>query len=181
MPVISNVRPHLNRCTYIARTASLLLLAIAASSTRAGSSATETVAKDLSAGRVGRLSIGMASSHLEQNLKRKLEVQFAGQGRAGASLEQPAELERLGVRKILGARVIGVDIFFIEEGNNLTVDFVSLGIACSEIPELQSKLSPESHLSAAEIQTASGPSPSQKRYTWSVEVKPTCRVWLREA
>ena len=171
----------MNRCTHIARIASLMLFAVAASSTRAGSSATEAVAKELSEGRVGRLSIGMASSQLEQRLKRKLEVQFAGQGRAGASLEQPAELERLGVRTILGVRVKGVDIFFIEEGNNLTVDFVSLGIACPAAPELQSKLSPESHLSATEIHIAAGPSPSHKRYIWSVEVKPTCRLWLREA
>ena len=161
------------------RVASFLLLAVAVSSALGQAS----MARDLSEfrkGRIGALGIGMASSQLEQRLGRVVTPEFAGDGRAGVSFDQQSDLQPLGVLMLLGVRIQAVDIFFKEQGNALVVDLVSLSIACSQLPRLQSQLSSQGKTFTG-VPGSSSSMPSKSGYAWGVEAKPSCRVWLREA
>jgi hypothetical protein len=132
---------------------------------------------ELEAGRIGALSVGMQSEAIERMLKRPLALQFAGEKHRGVTIEAPSDLGRVGLTKLHGQPVSSIDVFFMDQGAGMSVDFISVGVPCSSVPLLGREL-------AAAIQQpnkASSALQSERRYVWGVESKPSCRVWLRAA
>ena len=168
---------------YLAAVALPWLLATASCCAQGqGSSATGLEAKRFLEGSVGVVSIGMTTSHLEQYLKRPLELQFAGDGRAGVSFEESADLGRFGVSTLFGANVKGIDILFKKRGSDLLVDFISLGVPCAKVSQLKARLSTlRRQRQTEEAIRASGVPAYKNRYVGGAEERPSCRVWLREA
>ena len=147
-----------------------------------GSSAPGLEAKRFLEGRVGVLSIGMTTSQLEQRLKRPLELQFAGDGRAGVSFDESADLERFGVSTLFDADVEAIDILFKTQGNDLLVEFIYLGIPCAKVSQLQARLSTlRRQRQTEDAICASGVPAYKNRYVGGADERPSCRVWLREA
>ena len=124
----------------------------------------------------------MTTSQLQQHLKRPIELQFAGDRRAGVSFDKSEELERFGVSTLLGTDVENVDVFFKKRGNYLLVDFISFAVPCAKISQLQARLSTlHGQRRTEEEVRASGITAKMKRYVGGAEERPSCRVWLREA
>ena len=132
---------------------------------------------ELEAGRFGALSVGMQSVAIERLLNRPLALQFAGDRRRGVTIEARSDLDRLGLAKLHGQPVSGIDVFFVDQGAEMSVEFISLGVPCSSVPLLGRELG----VAVEQPTNASSASQSKRRYMWGVESKPSCRVWLRAA
>lgn len=91
---------------------------------------------ELEAGRIGALSVGMQSEAIERMLKRPLALQFAGEKHRGVTIEAPSDLGRVGLTKLHGQPVSSIDVFFMDQGAGMSVDFISVGVPCSSVPLL---------------------------------------------
>ena len=166
-----------------ARVALPLLLAVSTGSALGQDlSASDFQAKKFAEGTVGLLSIGMKISQIELHLRRSLELRFAGDGRAGVSFEKSADLQELRVLKFLGVTVEVVDVLFKSQGNTMYVEFISLGVPCANVSNIQTRLSTlrEQPQAQQATPTSSALAP-RRRYVGGAEKAPACRVWLREA
>jgi hypothetical protein len=165
-------------------TAKVLTIVCICTSVSAQGHLNDSANSDLSqlfAGRVGELFIGMAPAEIEKRLKRSLALQFAGEGRAGITLEKQTELQGIQLRTFMGTPVESVDVFFTERKGALRIDFISVGVPCQEVTLLQARMKVLPHASAHDPAQASGSASAKQPFRWGADREPRCRVWLSEA
>lgn len=135
----------------------------------------------LDEGRMGELFIGMPPAQIEKKLHRSLALQFAGEGRAGLTLERPAELQKIRLRTFMGAPVESIDVIFAHREGALQIDFISIGIPCQAVTSLQDRVKAIPHAARPEPAHTSRTASQKQHFRWGAESKPSCRVWLSEA
>ena len=118
---------------------------------------------------IGQISIGMNRPTLETILGQKLEIQFAGDRRGGLTISEPSALATLRAEKLYGSKVEAIDLFFVEDKGELSLEMFSIAVPCDAVSELRVRLSQQAKAGAVGA------------YAWGAEAKPACRVWMRHA
>ena len=142
----------------------------------------DRIACGLPYGCLGRIRIGDSSAAVERLIGRKVDLQFAGDGRVGLSLESSKDLRRLGITQPNVSLITAADIFFIVRTPLPVVDMVSLGIPCEDVQRLRA----QSQKSGVRTLDAGKGGwrvdrPKFDKYVWGADMAPVCRFWIRGA
>ena len=141
------------------------------------------VACELQTGCVGRLRIGDSRAAVEKLIGRKVALQFAGDGRAGLTLDKRNDIRRLGFSLPLQISATATDIFFVTQPSMAVVEMISLAIPCTDVQRLRQEAE------SVGVPTVANPKggwrvdeqQSRQKFIWGADSQPVCRLWIRAA
>lgn len=141
----------------------------------------DVVACDLQQGCLGLVRIGDSLPAIEKRIGRKLELQFAGDDRAGVSFEARQDLRQLGFALPAVSSVKSADIFFETRSSQPVIDMVSLEVSCEDVRRLRYQARAEgiSTLTTAKSGWRVDERMKPQAFVWGGETTPVCRVWVR--
>lgn len=139
------------------------------------------VACELQQGCLGRIRIGDSLAAVETLIGRRIELQFAGDNRAGVSLESSQGIRQLGLALPAVSSVKSADVFFETRSSSPVIDVVSLEVPCEDVRRLRYWAQAEgvSTLTTAKSGWRVDESMKPQAFVWGGEATPVCRVWVR--
>lgn len=134
-------------------------------------------------GCLGRIRIGDSLAAVEKLVGRKVELQFAGDERAGLSLESDQDIRRLGIALPSGSPIKAADIFFVTRSPQPVVDMISLGISCEDVQRLRTQVEARgiSTLAATKGGWRVDHKKRPREFMWGADTAPVCRLWMRRS
>ena len=139
-----------------------------------------TSAKTLASGVLGELRIGMSVRTLEARLGKKVQLAFAGDNRAGLSIEKKQDLLSLKIAQVAGVPAQGADLLMTDRNGELRVEMVVLGVPCSSVAALETKLRTSAEAVRKDDKGGWSNHDQRYKYVWGAETKPVCRFLLRD-
>lgn len=132
---------------------------------------------------MGRIRIGDSVAAVEKLIGRKVDLQFAGNERAGLSLESIQDVRRLGITLPKASSIATADFFFAVRSPQPVIDMVSLGIPCKDVQGLRTQADASG---ISTVATAKGgwrvdERKKPQKFVWGADMAPVCRFWLRGA
>jgi hypothetical protein len=134
---------------------------------------------DVQEGCLGRIRIGDSLAAVETLIGRKLELQFAGDGRAGVSLASDQNTRRLGIA--LTSESSTADIFFVTRTPQPVVDMISLQVSCEYVQRLRKQAEVRGIATRGDAKGGwrVDDKKEPREFVWGADTAPVCRFWLR--